>query len=57
LAIENKIFPDEVRQLLHGKSKNVYRVLFTIRDTTVYILYLRHSAQAPMTVDDLGNEV
>lgn len=30
LAIENNIFSEDVRQLLYGKSKNVYRVLFTI---------------------------
>jgi plasmid stabilization system protein ParE len=53
LAVEHEIFSEEVRQLLHGKSKNVYRVLFTIRDTTVYVLYVRHSAQAPLTTDDL----
>jgi plasmid stabilization system protein ParE len=40
LAVEHEIFSEEVRQLLHGKSKNVYRILFTIRD---------------MTVDDLKN--
>lgn len=57
LAVEQDIFPEEVRQLLYGKSKNVYRVLFTIRDMMVYILYVRHTAQAPMTVDDLENEV
>lgn len=53
LAVEHEIFPEEVRQLLYGKSKNIYRLLFTIRDTTVYILYVRHSAQAPLTLDDL----
>lgn len=53
LAIEHEIFPEEVRQLLYGKTKNLYRVLFTIRDTTVYVLYVRHSAQAPMALDDL----
>ncbi|MEI2577809.1 type II toxin-antitoxin system RelE/ParE family toxin [Scytonema sp. PRP1] len=57
LAVEHEIFAEEVRQLLYGKSKNIYRVLFTIRDTTVYVLYVRHSAQAPMTVDDLEYEV
>ncbi|MGH7997946.1 MAG: type II toxin-antitoxin system RelE/ParE family toxin, partial [Brasilonema sp.] len=57
LAVEHEIFPEEVRQLLYGKSKNIYRVLFTIRDTTVYVLYVRNSAQAPMTVDDLEDEV
>ena len=53
LAVEHKIFPEEVHQLPYGKSKNIYRVLFAIRDATVYVLYLRHSAQAPLTVDDL----
>ena len=53
LAIEHEIFPEEVRQLLYGKSKNVYRVLFTIRDTTVYLLYVRHTAQAPLTLSDM----
>ncbi len=55
LAIEHEIFHREVRQLLYGKSKNAYRVLFTIQSTTVKVLYVRHSAQAPMTVDDLEN--
>jgi plasmid stabilization system protein ParE len=56
LSIEHEIFPEEVRQLLYGKSQNVYRVLFTIRGTTVYVLYVRHGAQAPMTVDDLEDD-
>jgi plasmid stabilization system protein ParE len=55
LAVEHEIFPEEVRQLLHGKSKNIYRVLFAIRDMTVYVLYVRHSAQAPLTLEDLDD--
>jgi hypothetical protein len=53
LAVEHEIFPEEVRQLLYGKAKNVYRVLFTIRYTTVYALSVRHSAQAPLTLNDI----
>jgi plasmid stabilization system protein ParE len=53
LAIEHEIFPAEVRQLLYGKAKNLYRVLFTIRDDTVYALYIRHSSQAPLTLNDI----
>ena len=53
LAIENEIFPEEVRQLLYGKSRNLYRVLFTVRDITVSVLYVRHSSQAPLTLNDL----
>lgn len=53
LAVEHEIFLEEVRQLLYGKTKNIYRVLFTIRGATVYVLYVRHSAQAPLTLNDL----
>jgi plasmid stabilization system protein ParE len=53
LAIENDVFSEDVRQLLYGKSKNIYRVLFAIRDTKVHILYVRHSAQAPLTLDEI----
>jgi plasmid stabilization system protein ParE len=53
LAVEHEIFSEEVRQLLYGKAKNVYRVLFAIRDDTVYALYVRHSAQAPLTLNDI----
>ncbi|MDJ0729760.1 MAG: type II toxin-antitoxin system RelE/ParE family toxin [Crocosphaera sp.] len=55
LAIENDIFSEDVRQLLYGKNKNIYQVLFTIREHTVYILYIRHSAQNPLTKNDLDN--
>lgn len=57
LAIENEIFTEEVRQILYGKSKNVYRVLFVIRENKVYVLYVRHSSQAPLTFEDLEEEV
>ncbi len=54
LAVEHEIFSEEVRQLLYGKAKNVYRRgLFTIRDATVYALYIRHTNQAPLTLDDI----
>jgi plasmid stabilization system protein ParE len=53
LAVEHEIFSEEVRQLLYGKAKNVYRVIFLIRDTKVYVLYVRHSSQIPLTLEDL----
>jgi len=56
LAVEHEIFTEAVRQLLYGKAKNLYRVLFTIRDDTVYVLYVRHSAQAPLTLNDLEED-
>ena len=56
LAVEHEIFPEEVRQLLHGQARNVYRILFTIREMRVIVLYVRHSAQAPLTEEDLEDD-
>jgi plasmid stabilization system protein ParE len=56
LAVEHEIFSEEVRQLLHGKSKNVYRVLFVIRDAKVYVLYVRNSSQSLLTTEDIENQ-
>jgi plasmid stabilization system protein ParE len=44
LATENEVFSEEIRQLLYGKSRNRYRVLFTIRAEIVYVLFVRHTS-------------
>ncbi len=49
LAFENEYFDEEIRQLLYGKRGRLYRILFTIRDDEVYVLFVRHSAQAPLS--------
>jgi plasmid stabilization system protein ParE len=48
LASDNSEFKEEIRELLVGKRRNVHRVLFTIRESTVVILYIRHSARGPL---------
>jgi plasmid stabilization system protein ParE len=54
LAPENEWYEGGgLRQLLHGKRQNVYRILFEIRGDTVYILRVRHSAQALLDPGDL----
>ena len=45
LAPENRYFGEEIRHLLYGRRRGVYRILFTIQDDTVSVLYVRHSAQ------------
>jgi plasmid stabilization system protein ParE len=40
-----------LRQLLHGKHRQIHRILFEIRGQTVVVLRVRHSAQ-----DFLGPE-
>jgi plasmid stabilization system protein ParE len=53
LAPESEWYSGEIRQLLHGKRRGVYRILFEIRGDTVYILRVRHSAQALLKPDEL----
>lgn len=48
-ARENDYFTMEIRQLLYGRGRNLYRILFTIVEgkeaSTVRILHIRHAAQ------------
>lgn len=45
LAPESEWLGREIRQLLHGKRRGVYRILFEIRRKTVYVLRVRHGAR------------
>ena len=56
-ARENDDFAQEIRQLLYGKGRNKYRVIFTIEEDIVYILYVRHSAQSSIIFNPLDVEV
>jgi plasmid stabilization system protein ParE len=44
-APESDWFPAEIRQVLHGKRRGMYRILFEVRGDAVYILRVRHGAQ------------
>jgi plasmid stabilization system protein ParE len=52
LAREDRYFSQEIRQLLYGKGRNSYRVLFTIFElqdlSVVRILHIRHASQQTM---------
>jgi plasmid stabilization system protein ParE len=47
VARESEKFPEEIRELLYGKrkQKNKYRILFTIREDLVVILYVHHASR------------
>jgi plasmid stabilization system protein ParE len=49
LARENEYFSLEIRQLLYGRGRTAYRILFTILEiddlSIVRILHIRHSSQ------------
>jgi plasmid stabilization system protein ParE len=46
IATEYRTSSRAVRQLVHGRRRHRYRILFEIGDDTVRILRIRHSAQA-----------
>jgi len=48
LAKENEYFSQEIRQLLYGQRRNLYRILFTVLEeaSIVRILHVRHSSQS-----------
>lgn len=45
LAPESAFFGTELRELHHGKRQRAYRIVFQIRENTVYVLRVRHSAR------------
>ncbi len=49
IAAENEKFPEEIRELLHGRKGTRYRIIFTIREDAVHVLYVRHGARDELT--------
>lgn len=56
LIKENHSTSEEIRQILYGKSRNKYRVIFAIRENTVHIIYVRHSAQSSINFNTVDFE-
>lgn len=52
LAPENDAFPEEIRQLLYGKRRGAYRILFTVTGDVVRVLRVRHGARLHLETDD-----
>ena len=61
LARENKYFSQEIRQILYGRGRNSYRILFTIVEgkdvSTVRILHIRHAAQQTLGESQESGEI
>ena len=53
LAPENDLLPVEVRQLLFGRGRNVYRALFTISGDDVQVLHVRRAVRDTATPEEL----
>jgi plasmid stabilization system protein ParE len=49
LAPEAASFNEPIRELLYGKgSRATYRILFAVRDNTVFVLHVRHRSMLPL---------
>ncbi|MBI5758161.1 MAG: type II toxin-antitoxin system RelE/ParE family toxin [Planctomycetales bacterium] len=48
-ALENDYCSAELRQTFHGP----FRIVFTIRETTVHVLTVRHGARRPLSRRDV----
>lgn len=53
LAPEAEWCDCEIRQLLYGKKRGVYRILFEVRGKTVHVLRVRHAARKLLDADDI----
>lgn len=53
LSPENDLVPVEVRQLLFGRGRNVYRALFTVSGDDVQVLHVRRAARDTATPEEL----
>ena len=45
---ESERFGVTMRQLLYGRRRGVYRILFSVEGDTVYLHYVRHCARGPI---------
>ncbi len=52
LAPESEWYDGELRELLHGKRRQAYRILFEIRGDAVAVLRVRHHSQNQLGPDD-----
>jgi plasmid stabilization system protein ParE len=53
LAYEAVDLGIELREMLYGRHRHVYRILFTIDGQTVNIHRIRHAAQDRLSSDDI----
>jgi plasmid stabilization system protein ParE len=45
LAPESCFFNREIREVFHGRRQHKYRILFTVKETEVHLLHVRHGAR------------
>lgn len=54
-ARDSSRLPVEVRQVLYGKRRSQYRILYTVNGTRIVILSVRNSFRRPLDPDDFSS--
>jgi plasmid stabilization system protein ParE len=52
-APEDDAFEETIRQLLCGKKRGTYRILFTVKEGVVHVLHIRHASRAHLNPDEV----
>ena len=52
-AAEAVVFGSDLREMLHGRRRHVYRILFTFDNEMVNVHRVRHAAQDNLSAEDL----
>ncbi len=55
IAVETELVDREIRQLLFGKHRNVWRALFTIQADEVRVLHFRRASMDTARSDELDD--
>lgn len=53
LAPESDAFDEEIRQLLYGKRRGTYRILFTVRGHVVHVFRILHGSRQSLKPEDV----
>jgi plasmid stabilization system protein ParE len=56
IAREGELVAKEIRQLLFGRGRGVWRALFIIESDAVRVLCIRHAARQDVSAEELSEE-
>jgi plasmid stabilization system protein ParE len=56
LAPEGRFFNTEIREIFHGRRQHKYRILFTVSETKVHVLHVRHGARLALGQSESAEE-
>jgi plasmid stabilization system protein ParE len=56
LAPESKSLHREIREIFHGRRHYKYRILFTVTESEVHVLHVRHGARLALGGTEVSDE-